>query len=134
MLGMAKETSFRFRPRYVILAFVLTFFILGGVYLSQQTKLESIDKEKAELQAELDTLSVEVERLERMLEYMQTDEYLVQYCREKLGYVFPDDVKFYEDTPSSAAGTVAGSPTPEPTPEPTPQMGVYATPEIIMPQ
>ena len=79
------------------MAFILAFFILGGVYLSQQTKLKSISEQKTELQSELDALSIEEERLERTLEYMQTDEYKLQYAREKLGYVFPDDIKFYED-------------------------------------
>lgn len=97
---MAKESVFstiRIRPRYIIMAFVLAFFILGGVYLSQQTKLRSIEESKIELQGDLDALSVEEERLERTLEYMQTDEYKLQYAREKLGYVFSDDVKFFEE-------------------------------------
>ncbi len=90
-----QKRAFRLRPRYILLAFLLTFFILGGVYLSQQTTLTSIAEQKAELQLKLDAVKVEQERLERMLEYMKTDEYLMQYAREKLGYVFPDDIKFY---------------------------------------
>jgi len=88
--------AIRIRPRYILLLFLLAFFVLGGVYLSQQTTLSSIAEEKATLQEELDGLKVTQERLERMLEYMQTDEYLMQYAREKLGYVFPDDIKFYD--------------------------------------
>ena len=93
---MAKKREFKLKPRYIILGFVLAFFILGGVYLSQKTKLKSIAEEKATLQAQVDALSVEEERLERMLEYMQSTQYLIQYAREKLGYVFPGDYKFYE--------------------------------------
>ena len=89
-----KKTGFFIRPRYIILFFILVFFVLGGVYLSQQTKLTSIADEKVTLQTQLDQLKVEEERLERMLEYMQTDEYLRQYAREKLGYVYPSDYKF----------------------------------------
>ena len=95
------------RPRYIIAGFVLAFFILGGVYLSQQTKLTSISEEKARLQTKLDGYKIEEERLERMLEYMQTDEYLIQYAREKLGYVFPDDIKFIDD-----GAAIAPTPTP----------------------
>ena len=58
--------------------------------------MTTIAEDTAALQAQLDALRVEEERLERMLEYMQTDDYLLQYAREKLGYVFPDDIKFYE--------------------------------------
>lgn len=127
------RTGFRIRPRYLILFFILTFFVLGGVYLSQQTKLDSIASQKVELQTQLDSLKVEQERLERMLEYMQTTDYLIQYAREKLGYVFEDDWKFYDDsdtvkvtpklaetpTPLPALTTPMPLPTSTPTPMPT---------------
>ncbi len=127
------RTGLRIRPRYLILFFILTFFVLGGVFLSQQTKLSSIAEEKVELQAQLDSLTVEQERLERMLEYMQTTDYMIQYAREKLGYVFEDDWKFYDDsenvqvtpklaetpTPVPALTTPSPKPTPTPTPMPT---------------
>ena len=136
------KSGIRIRPRYIILFFILTFFVLGGVYLSQQTKLKSIAEQKVALQSELDSYKVEQERLERMLEYMQTTEYLVQYAREKLGYVFPDDWKFYDTTTetekSSAkdAGDLpvgTASPTPSPTPRPSPTPAPTATPKIDVP-
>ena len=131
------RTGFRLRPRYLILFFILTFFVLGGVYLSQQTKLVSIAEEKVELQAELDARKVDEERLERMLEYMRTTDYMIQYAREKLGYVFEDDWKFYDDsddvkvtpkmaetpTPIPALTTPTPLPTPSPAPLPTPDSG-----------
>ena len=127
------RTGFRLRPRYLILFFILTFFVLGGVYLSQQTKLSSIAEEKVKLQTELDRYKVDEERLERMLEYMNTTDYMIQYAREKLGYVFPDDWKFYDDaanvkatpkmaetpTPIPALTTPSAKPSPTPTPLPT---------------
>ena len=129
MAGSRKKEKntriFQFRPIYVVLAFLLAFFVMAGVYLSQQTKMSSIQQQKEELQRELNALTVEEERLERMLEYMQTTEYLLQYAREKLGYVFPDDIRFYEDP------ALAITPTPSPTPQ------VYTggpAPEVIMPE
>ncbi len=121
------SSGLRIRPRYIILFFILTFFVLGGVFLSQQTKLESIAEEKVTLQTKLDSLKVNEERLERMLEYMQTTDYLIQYAREKLGYVFPDEWKIYEDTTDEqqvtaqyAADLQIGSPTPSPSTTPSP--------------
>ncbi len=127
------RAGFRIRPRYLILFFILTFFVLGGVYLSQQTKLTSIAEEKVQKQTKLDQKKVEEERLERMLEYMRTTDYMIQYAREKLGYVFPDDYKFFDDsaevkvtpkmaetpTPVPALTTPMPSPTPTPAPLPT---------------
>ena len=91
-----KKKKFRLRAGYVILAFLLLVCILGGVYLSQETRIETIAAEKATLQSELDKLKVEEERLERTLEYMGTNDYLIQYAREKLGYVYSNDIKFVE--------------------------------------
>ena len=91
-----KKKKFRLRAGYVILAFLLLVCILGGVYLSQETRIETIAAEKATLQSELDKLKVEEERLERTLEYMGTNDYLLQYAREKLGYVYSNDIKFVE--------------------------------------
>ena len=127
------RTGFRLRPRYIILFFILTFFVLGGVFLSQQTKLSSIAEEKVKLQTQLDQKKVEKERLERMLEYMRTTDYMIQYAREKLGYVFADDWKFYDDSanvkvtpkmaetpePLPALTTPSVKPSPTPTPLPT---------------
>lgn len=93
---MAKNRALKIKPIYIILIFLLAFCVMGGIYLSQQTKLDSIEQKKTDLQAELDAYKVEQERLESMLEYMQTDTYLEQYAREKLGYVYPTDTKFYE--------------------------------------
>ncbi|MEA4870789.1 MAG: septum formation initiator family protein [Christensenella sp.] len=117
-------TGFRIRSRYLILFFILVFFVLGGVYLSQQTKLESIASKKVELQTQLDSLKVEEERLDRMLEYMRTTDYMIQYAREKLGYVFEGDWKFYDDSAAAASTPkYADTPTPLPsltTPSPKP--------------
>ena len=122
--------GFRIRSRYLILFFILVFFVLGGVYLSQQTKLESIATQKVELQTQLDSLKVNEERLERMLEYMQTTDYKIQYAREKLGYVFEGDWKFYDDS-STAKVTPKYAETPTPLPAlttPTPLPTAAPTP------
>lgn len=95
---MAKKRRFKLKAGYIMLAFLLAFCVLGGIYLSQQTRLDSIADDKDSLQSQLDSLKVEEERLSRMLEYMQTNDYLLQYAREKLGYVYPNDLKFYENS------------------------------------
>ena len=95
---MAKKRRFKLKAGYIMLAFLLAFCVLGGIYLSQQTRLDSIADEKDSLQSQLDRLKVEEERLSRMLEYMQPNDYLLQYAREKLGYVYPNDLKFYENS------------------------------------
>ena len=58
-MAKKKKKQFRLRAGYVILAFLLLVCILGGVYLSQETRIETIASEKATLQSELDKLKVE---------------------------------------------------------------------------
>ncbi len=77
---------------------VLMGLVLGGlfclVFLSQQSKLDAIYQEQAALSSEKAALEMEKERIEYMIEYAQSEEYILQYAREKLGFVRPDDVKF----------------------------------------
>ena len=120
------------RPRYILLFFLLMIFVLGGVYLSQQTQLQSISEEKTVLQAKLDGLKVEQERLERMLEYMQTDDYLKQYAREKLGYVYPSDLKFVDDGTTSAATLATPDPGVTYEPETTADLRPTVTPRPVI--
>ena len=94
---MAKrKRRFKLKAGYILLAFLLAFCIMGGIFLSQQTRIESIGEEKNELQNQLNALLVEEERLTRTLEYMNTNDYLLQYAREKLGYVYSNDYKFVD--------------------------------------
>lgn len=65
-----------------------------AVFLSQNSKLYEIAAQQSELEAEYAALQAEEQRLEYMIEYAKSDEYRVQYAREKLGLVLPDDIKF----------------------------------------
>lgn len=67
---------------------------VGVAVASQEQKLNEIIEEQEELTQEYVSLQNESERLERMIEYAQSDEYKLQYAREHLGYVKPDDIKF----------------------------------------
>lgn len=95
-MAKKKKKKYRFKAGYIIFGFIFAFCIIGGIYLSQETRLVTISAEITSLQSELDGLLVEEERLTRMLEYMQTNDYLLQYAREKLGYVYPNDYKFLD--------------------------------------
>lgn len=76
-------------------AAILLLYALVMVIRSQENKLKEIRAEQETLQEEYLALKNEEQRLERMIEYARSDEYLIQYAREKLGYVLPDDIKFH---------------------------------------
>lgn len=65
-----------------------------GRVISQQKKLDAIAEEQAQLQEVIAAQNEEKARLEYMIEYSGSESYLIQYAREKLGYVRPDEIKF----------------------------------------
>lgn len=98
---MKKEkTSALLRPQHILMGCCLVLITIVFIYLSQSAKLAEIEKEKAQLNETYEAILLEEQRLNGMLGYVQTDAYMMQYAREKLGYVSPDDYKFYRETPS----------------------------------
>jgi len=93
----AKRRRRRFRPVHVFLCCLLVVGAMGAVMVTQEAKLHEIAEEQNTLQAQLDRQLLEEQRLNRMQEYVETDEYLAQYAREKFGYVLPEDFKFYRE-------------------------------------
>ena len=81
-------------PRFIMLLTLICLIFAGAVILSQQVKLNEIAAKQAALDEQYAALQAEEQRLEYMIEYAKSDEYRVQYAREKLGLVLPDDIKF----------------------------------------
>ncbi|MDR0841496.1 MAG: septum formation initiator family protein [Christensenellaceae bacterium] len=97
MQGQARETARRTKHkklRLAVFASLVCVAMVGMVLYSQQHKLRVIAAEQAELALQLQDRQTEKRRLEYMIEYAQSEEYLLQFAREKLGYVKPGDVKF----------------------------------------
>lgn len=81
-------------PRFIMLLTLICLIFAGAVIFSQQAKLNEIAAKQAALDEQYAALQAEEQRLEYMIEYAKSDEYRVQYAREKLGLVLPDDIKF----------------------------------------
>ncbi len=95
MEGRAKNRILR--PVYVFFVCLLVCAAMAVVMITQSATQLELNERRATLQTEYDALQVEEQRLEGMLEYVKTDEYLLQYAREKLGYVLPGEYKFYRE-------------------------------------
>lgn len=94
---MAQGTKRRLaiRRRFLVYAFVLAFGLLGAVYISQEHKLNGILSEQETLREESLALTNEANRIDRMIEYAKTNDYALQYAREKIGYMLPGDIRFH---------------------------------------
>lgn len=94
---MASKGKKSFRHSLFLLAPLVALVILAGIFIAQEQKLTQIKQEQTVNEEALLALQNEAQRLERMIEYAKTEEYLLQYAREMLGYVMPDDVRFHMD-------------------------------------
>jgi len=82
------------RRRLLWLVPIACAVFFGAVFFAQQQKLASIDKEQEQYEKELLALQNEKVRIERMIEYAKTEQYRLEYAREVLGFVMPDDICF----------------------------------------
>lgn len=82
------------RARAATLVGLIAAVIIAVVLYSQEIKLRAIYSEQTELEEVIAGQEEEMNRLEYMIEYTGSESYLIQYAREKLGYVRPDEIKF----------------------------------------
>jgi len=92
-----KPISQIIKARYIFFFCLFVVIALSTILLTQQSKMEDIQSEYTSLEEEYNSLLTEEQRVENMIEYMQSDEYLLQYARETYGYVYSDDIKFYKE-------------------------------------
>lgn len=65
-------------------------------FVMQLGTLNNIQKEKASLNNQLEQLKQQQSFLESELEYIGSDEYVERYAREKLGWVYSDEIVYKE--------------------------------------
>lgn len=92
-----KKTKKNKRLKTASLAGAIGVLVIAAVLYSQEVKLRAIYAEQDELQKEIASQEDEMDRLEYMIEYSGSESYLIQYAREKLGYIRPDEIKFDVD-------------------------------------
>jgi len=82
------------RARAASVVGFIAVLIIAVVLYTQEVKLRAIYAEQAQLEEVIAGQQEEMDRLEYMIEYTGSESYLIQYAREKLGYVRPDEIKF----------------------------------------
>jgi cell division protein FtsB len=92
---MAKgKRQVKVRFRFAALLFLAGACAVGAVFWSQEQKLAEIRQQQQELQAKYDALKNEKQRTELMIEYAHSEEYLLEYAREKLGFIGKNEIQF----------------------------------------
>ncbi|MBQ9279479.1 MAG: septum formation initiator family protein [Clostridia bacterium] len=71
-------------------------FYAGCVLIEQEKQMKSINNEKEKYASLIDEASLRTEELKEIKAKINTDEYIEQYAREKLGLVMPYEIIFVD--------------------------------------
>lgn len=69
---------------------------MGHILLDQQTKLNDLDNEITYYNRELQEAKLKTENLNITLNSMNTDEYIEEVARNRLGLVMPSEIIFVD--------------------------------------
>lgn len=89
--------SHKKRLTFILLIMFAAVSLVCVVLIIISSQLAAMDKLNAEyeaLQEEYNFQKREEQQLEFMLDYVKSNDYLIQYARERFGFVLPDDIIF----------------------------------------
>ncbi len=97
---MARIIPKGFPWRLIIISAALIYAVL--TFIDQRNKLELANKKNEELIQQQEALENDIDHLERRKAFVNTDDYVEQNVRSRLGWVGEDDIIFYAADPSDA--------------------------------
>ncbi len=68
----------------------------GRILIEQEKELRELEQEKSNYRAMLDEAKMKTEELNEIKSKINTDEYIEEYAREKLGLVMPYEIIFVD--------------------------------------
>ena len=121
------------RTAYMVLIGVLVILIAVSLtigipeYQRKQERARQIELETEQRLAELAELELQYNTMSGKINYTASQEYLLRYAREYLGYLLPGDIRIDVDNPDAPVPTaqlplVTARPTPSPEPTGTPEV------------
>lgn len=93
--GKRSQNKFSMILVGIVIAAILIVISVRGVYL--QNRLEEYNEQKEELQAQIDAENERTQEIEEYAKYTQTDEFVEEVAREKLGLVRDGEIVFRND-------------------------------------
>lgn len=121
------------RIAYMVMIGVLVVLIAVSLtigipeYQRKQERARQIELETEQRLAELAELELQYNTMSGKINYTASQEYLLRYAREYLGYLLPGDIRIDVDNPDAPVPTaqlplVTARPTPSPEPTGTPEV------------
>lgn len=123
----------RKRTAYMVIIGVLVILIAVSLtigipeYQRKQERARQIELETEQKLAELAELELQYNTMSGKINYTASQEYLLRYAREYLGYLLPGDIRIDVDNPDAPVPTAQ---LPLVTARPTPSLEPTGTPEV----
>ena len=103
---MSRERS-RHWLRNTILAGLLIVIVIGFLvgFIRQEQTLQALEKEQQEKRVEKEEMALQLEEMQRLIEYSSSDEYAEQQARRILGWIREDEILYVD--PNEKTGNVS---------------------------
>ncbi len=111
----------------------VTLFIVIPEAERRTAQANEIEKAKQQKLEELRALELKLDTMQGKIQYTESEEYLLRYAREYLGYMLPGDIRIDVENPNAPIPTaqlplVTAKPTAAPTSSPDASSGPTPTP------
>ncbi|HHY13400.1 MAG TPA: septum formation initiator family protein [Thermoanaerobacterales bacterium] len=81
-----------FRIRYLIITAVIIY--LAFTFITQQFKINALKYEQSEVEAKIQDLTLEGERISNEIKNLNTPEYIEELARKELGLIKPGEILY----------------------------------------
>jgi len=91
---MTKRTRKLNKRRLLTITCIALLVYIGVLLLQQEGMLHSLDQQKQDIQKEIETVKVEGKEFESAIDYTESDSFVEQEARDKLGLVKDGELQF----------------------------------------
>lgn len=101
------KSGLRYYVAILLLIILIAVSLIVGIpeYKKKIAQAEEIEKQKQEKLAELAELEAQYKTLDGKINFTDSQEYLLRYAREYLGYMLPGDIRIDVDNPEAPVPT-----------------------------
>ncbi|HHU64150.1 MAG TPA: septum formation initiator family protein [Clostridiales bacterium] len=85
---------YRMKPRLKIFLFLLVALVVVSTLVTQQLELNRLNKDKSQIISKIEDLKKENEYIKQQINAADTDEFVENAAREKLGMVKEGEIKY----------------------------------------
>ncbi len=89
---MAGKTKSGFKVLALVTVLSLSALVFVVTCITQRIRLADLNRQLADLSHEMEDLALEEQRLELLMSYVQTEQFVNDYARSKLGYVQQNEI------------------------------------------